>query len=157
MFSNARPTDTCFRQKHLIHLKAMSKLSQTQRGLGSADGEQRIKELNADNTFTQSAMDDISRVLAPPSTQQQPSSPFSFFSSTGSSSASFDSVNPVAGLGVGDEQQQYATLLANMTGDLFSDSSSPRSGMKRPAESVEAGGEPMDEHQAKRGRFDGPK
>jgi hypothetical protein len=59
----------------------------------------------------------------------------------------------MAGLGVSDEQQ-YATMLANMTGDLFSDPSSARSGMKRPAESAEAGGEPMDEHQAKRGRFD---
>jgi hypothetical protein len=133
----------------------MSQLSRIQRDLGSADGEQLIKEVNADNNYTQSSIDDISRVLGPPSTQQQPSSPFSFFSSTGPSSASFGSVSPMAGSGVGDEQQ-YATMLANMTGDLFSDSSSARSGMKRPAESVEAGGEPMDEHQAKRGRFDVP-
>jgi len=132
----------------------MSQLSQIQRDLGSADSEQRIKELDANSNFTQNSVDDIFHTLAPPSTQQSSSS-FSFSSSTGPSSASFGSVNPRAGLGV-DDEQQYANMLANMTGDLFSDSSSARSGMKRPAESVEAGGEPMDEHQAKRGRFDAP-
>lgn len=54
----------------------------------------------------------------------------------------------MAGLGVGDEQQ-YATMLANMTGDLFSERTI---GMKRPAETAEP--DSLDEHQAKRGRFD---
>jgi hypothetical protein len=104
----------------------MSQLSQIQRGLGTADGEQRIKELDANGNFTQNSVDDTSRALAP-SGGQQPSSSFSFSSSTGPSSVSFGSVNPMAGLGVGDEQQ-YATMLANMTGDLFSDQSSARVG-----------------------------
>jgi hypothetical protein len=130
----------------------MSQLSQIQRDLGSADGEQRIKELDSNGSFTQNSAEDTSRALVPPGGQQESSS-FSFSSSTGPSFTSFGPVNPMAGLGVGDEQQ-YATMLANMTGDLFSDPSSARSGMKRPAESIDEGGELMDEHQAKRGRFD---
>lgn len=139
-------------QKHLNHLKAISQLSQTQGSLGTAESEPRIQDLDTNGDFDQNTADDTSRTLTPLSSRQ-PSAPFQFSTVVPPQSASFGSVNPMVGLGVGDEQQ-YATMLANLTGDLFSDSAPARSGMKRPAENVDAGGEPMDEHQAKRGRFD---
>ncbi|KIM28664.1 hypothetical protein M408DRAFT_138020 [Serendipita vermifera MAFF 305830] len=131
-------------EKHLNHLKAMSQLSQIPRNLGPGDGEQRIKEVDANGNYKQ---EEPNRSLMPPTpSTSSPFPPTTFIS--GTPSTSFGSVNPMAGLGVGDEQQ-YAAMLANMTGDLFSDRTI---GMKRPAETAEP--DSLDEHQAKRGRFE---
>jgi hypothetical protein len=128
-----------------MHLKAMSQLSQVPRGISDESTEQMKEIANNVQTFKS----DEGVRSAPGSA----STPFGVnnFMTTGQS-VSFGSINPIAGLGVGDEQQ-YASMLATMTGDLFSDPASRTIGIKRSAQD-NPDTELIDEHPAKRSRFE---
>jgi hypothetical protein len=113
----------------------MSQLSQIPRSL--TDNTERIKEVDDSSGLK---MDDPSR--------SSTSFPVDTFFSN--SPTVFSSINPIAGLGVADDQ--YASMLSNMAGDLFSNSSSSI-GVKRPAQDgIDKDG--FDPHPSKRGRFE---
>lgn len=114
----------------------MSQLSQVPHPL--ADNTERLKEVDEPSGLK---TDDSSRSVAPSTSFQVDP----FFSN---SPTVFSSINPIAGLGVADDQ--YASMLSNMAGDLFSNSSTI--GVKRPAQDADK--DAFDGHPAKRGRFE---
>lgn len=124
-----------------MHLKAMSQLSQNiPRGITGGDSN-LLKEVAENQTFKPE--EQSSSFLS-----ATPSTPFALGSLL-TPSPRLSSINPATGLGIPDEQQ-YASMLATMTGDLFADSSI-RIGMKR---SARDDGDPGDEHPSKRSRFE---
>ncbi|PVF93590.1 hypothetical protein CPB86DRAFT_715044 [Serendipita vermifera] len=133
-------------EKHLMHLKAMSQLSQIPRSI-TDDSTDQMKEIA--NSVQQFKSDEAIR-SGPPSASSAPFAVNGFMAP--GQPVSFGSINPIAGLGVGDEQQ-YASMLATMTGDLFSDPTSRTIGIKRSAQD-NPDADLIDEHPAKRSRFE---
>jgi hypothetical protein len=122
-----------------MHLKAMSQMQQIPRGLPGSDVGQ-LKEVNDNQIFRP---EDQGTSFMPPG----PSTPFSI-STFMPGTPGLGYINPIAGLGVADEQQ-YASMLAAMTGDLFADPSA-RIGVKRSAQDDPD----TEDHPSKRSRFE---
>ncbi len=111
-------------------------MQQIPRSLQGGDFD-RLTEVNDNHTFKPEDQDSS---FMPPG----PSTPFSISTFI----PGMPGLNPIAGLGVADEQQ-YASMLASMTGDLFSDPST-RLGVKRSAQDDPD----AEDHPSKRSRFE---
>ncbi|KAG8810889.1 kinase-regulated stress-responsive transcription factor skn7 [Serendipita sp. 399] len=126
-------------EKHLNHLKSIQQLSHIPRSLEDSGRLQEVVE-TTDSAFQTK---EESSVQYPANSAY----PINSFTNPGT-------MTSLSGLGP-NEEQQYATMLANMSGDLFADSPGRSINLKRAApDPAEPESNLEQQHPSKRGRFD---